>query len=275
VETIVALTISSLIVILVSTVFLVQNRYYALQLQRSRAHDNARTATDLVSADLRSLMRGGFIVAERDRMVVRAPLALAVVCAVLPSNRVVVHLQGGPGTTPLDTTEVTGFAVRDPVTARWSYYDIPGWPTIRQPGGRPARDCAQNGADTTGIADSFERLRRLDDYAPALPALGEVLMLYGETEIRYQRSVMDSSSIGLFRGRYRGTLQELVTGMDTTAHFQYRTGASGYLSTVSGVTLDAIDAVRIAARAHERPETGGQAGLTYGWAVNVYLRNSR
>ena len=74
VEAIVALTISSLIVVLVSTVFLVQNRYYALQLQRSRAHDNARTATDLVSADLRSVMRGGFVLAERKRMVVRTPM---------------------------------------------------------------------------------------------------------------------------------------------------------------------------------------------------------
>lgn len=273
VEAIVALTISSLIVILVSTIFLVQNRYYALQLQRSRAHDNARTATEVVSGDLRSVMRGGFVLAGRDRMVVRAPVALAVVCDVVPGNRVAVHLESGAA--GLDTAQVAGFAVRDPVTARWSYYDIPSWSTIRQPGGRPARDCADNGADTIGVPGTFQRLRRLDDYAPSLPVLGDVLMLYDELEIRYRQSVMDSSAVGLFRGPYGQTLQELVTGMDTTAHFQYRVGASGYVSTVTGVGLGTIDAVRLVTRAHESPETGGQADLTYGWAVNVYLRNSR
>lgn len=273
VEAIVALGISSLIVVLVSTVFLVQNRYYALQLQRSRAHDNARTATELISADLRSVMRGGFVLAGRDRMVVRAPLALAVVCDVAPGSRIVVHL--GTSAAGLDTAQVAGFAVRDPGASRWSYYDIPSWSTIRQPGGRPSRDCADNGADTIGVPGTFQRLRRLDDYAPSLPVLGDVLMLYGEIEIRYRQSVMDSSTVGLFRGPYGQTLQELVTGMDTTAHFQYRAGTPGYVSTVTGAGLDAIDAVRLVTRTHEKPETGGQSDLTYGWAVNFFLRNSR
>ena len=273
VEAIVALTISSLLVILVSTVFLAQNRYYALQLQRSRAHDSARTVTELVSSELRSVMRGGFVVAESDRMVVRSPMILAVVCDVLPGDRVVVHLEGGVAA--LDTDEVAGFAIRDAGTSQWSYYDIPDWTTILQPGGQPQRDCAANGADTVGISDEFERLWRLDEYAPALPVLGDVLMLYREVEYRYQQSEMDPSGIGLFRGVYGETLQELVTGMDSTAEFRYRAGSPSYVAPVGGPSLSSIDAVRLVAWSRQRPETGGQQDLTFGWSVNVFLRNSR
>ena len=42
VEAIVALTLTSLLVMLVATTFLVQNRYYAVQLARTTAQDNAR-----------------------------------------------------------------------------------------------------------------------------------------------------------------------------------------------------------------------------------------
>lgn len=272
-EAVVALAIGSIVVVLVSTVFLVQNRYYALQLQRSVAHDNARTATELVSGELRSVMRGGFVVAERERMVVRSPIVLAVVCNVFGGGPVTVHLEGG--VVGLATEEVAGFAVRDAATALWSYYDIPGWSTIDQPGGSSAADCAAKGADTTGIANEFERLRRLDDYHGALPVVGDVLMLYRNLEYRYQASVMDPASVGLFRGVYGDTLQELVTGMDTTAGFQYRAGAPGYQDVVGAAGLSTIDAVRLVALARQRAETGGRSDVTFGWSVNVYLRNGR
>ena len=95
VETIVALTISSVIVILVATVFQVQNQYYALQLQRSLAHDNARVATESASRELRSVMSGAFVAASDHQLVVRTPMALAGVCAQPSPSTVSVHIDGG------------------------------------------------------------------------------------------------------------------------------------------------------------------------------------
>ena len=75
------------------------------------------------------------------------------------------------------------------------------------------------------------------------------------------------------RGVYGAPLVEFATGMDTTAQFQYRTGGTTYADTVSSSSLGDIDAIRIVADARKRAPTGGQEDLTFGWSVNVTLRN--
>lgn len=269
-ETLVALTLSSLLVVMVSTVFLVQNRYYALQLERTATQDNARTVTEMVASEVRSISSGGVVIADNDHLVVRSPIVLAVVCAQPTGSRVSVHFEGGEG--DLDTDEVSGFAVQDPSTLDWSYYDV-DWSTINQSGGTPAGDCAANGADTVGAYDEFKQLRRLGNYHGSLPDIGDILMLYRNVEYQFATSEMDTSTIGLFRGIYGGTLTEFATGMDTTAQFQYRTGGTTYANSVTGGSLDAIDAIRIGAHARRRPQTGGVDDVTFGWSVNVFLRN--
>ena len=64
----VALTLSSIVVILVSTVFLVQNRYYQTQLARAEAHDAARVMTETLASELRSVEKGGVKVADTDQV---------------------------------------------------------------------------------------------------------------------------------------------------------------------------------------------------------------
>ena len=114
IEALVSLTISSLIVIMVSTVFLVQNQFYATQLSRGQAHDNARMMTDVVASELRSLMEGGVVAARSDSLVVRTPAVLAVVCALPGSHKATVQYTGGKS--GLTTSEIAGVALRDPST---------------------------------------------------------------------------------------------------------------------------------------------------------------
>jgi hypothetical protein len=69
---------------------------------------------------------------------------------------------------------------------------------------------------------------------------------------------------------------EMVTGLDSSAGFLYRTGGSSYATSVTGAAnLGRIDAIRIVAEARTRPQAGGTEDVTYGWGVNVHLRNSR
>ena len=120
------------------------------------------------------------------------------------------------------------------------------------------------------------RLERIDDYHGSWPALGTVMMFYRTVDYRIQTSTMDPSTLGLFRGLYGGTLVELATGLDSSSGFLYRTGGSSYATSVSGAaSLGQIDAVRIVAQARTRPQAGGAEDVTYGWAVNVHLRNGR
>jgi type II secretory pathway pseudopilin PulG len=270
VEAIVALALSSVLVILVGTTFLVQNQYYAVQVERSAAQDNARMVTEMIASEVRSTMKGGVVLAANKRLVVRSPMALAIVCDLGGGGRVSVHVEGGD--TLIDTDEVSGVALRDTLTAGWTYYDA-GWSDFRQPGGTPARDCANNGADTVGATADFFRLRRLDSYFGAPPPLGSVLMLYRTVEYKFATSEMDPTTLALFRGLYGDDLMEFATGMSGTAQFRYRTGGSTYSTSVSGGALSTIDAIRIQADARRAPQTGGVNDVTFGWGVNVVLRN--
>jgi type II secretory pathway pseudopilin PulG len=271
VEAVVALTLSAVVVVLVSTVFLVQNRYYEIQVARSAAHDGARTMTEGMASELRSVAKGGVKVAESSRLVVRSPIVLAVVCAQTGSDEVAVQFDGGPS--GIDTGEVTGFAVGDTITDDWSYYDGGSWSNIVQPSGTPASACAANGADTTGASGDFTELRQLASYHGSLPAVGQLLMLYREVEYTIEVSDMRPVALALFRSVGGGTPVESATGLDPSARFQYRTGGSSYANAVAGSGLWAIDAIRIVAEAREAPRTGGVDDVVYGWAVNVILRN--
>ena len=265
-----ALTLTSVIVILVSTVFLVQNHFFSEQLLRSAAHDNARMVTEYIGEDLRSVMPGGMVVAERKDMVFHAPVVVATVCAT-PHDKATVYIEGG--TAALDTAEIGGFAIRNDTTGAWTYYDTPGWGTIYDGGGNPADECSNNGADTTGAYDEFTRLKGLKGYVGYDPQEGTLLMLYRNVEFKFATSGMDTTTVGLYRGIYGKTSVEFATGMDTSAAFQYRTGGSSYANSVTGASLTSVDAVRIVAEARERQETGGVQDITYGWSVNLVLRN--
>ena len=98
-------------------------------------------------------------------------------------------------------------------------------------------------------------------------------MLYRETTFKIQTSVLEPTSLGLFRGSYGQSPVELSTGMGATAKFQYRTGGSSYADTVSSANLGNIDALRIGADARKRSDSGGQADITFGWSVNLILPN--
>lgn len=271
IEAVVALSLSAVVVVLVSTVFLVQNRYYEIQLARGAAQDGARTVTEGMASELRSVTRGGVEVADSDRVVVRSPVVLAAVCAQTGSDEVAVQFDGGPA--GIDTDEVTGFAVRDPVTGDWTYHDGASWSAIRQLTGTPAADCAANGADTTAATGDFTNLRQIATYHGSLPAVGQLLMLYREVEYAIGASLMRPPALALFRSVGGGTPVEYATGLDPSTGFEYRTGGTTYTGTVVGGMLPAIDAIRIVAEAREAPGTGGVDDVTYGWSVNVFLRN--
>ena len=100
-------------------------------------------------------------------------------------------------------------------------------------------------------------------------------MLFREATFKIQTSELDPSTLGLFRGVYGDSLVEFATGLDTTAKFQYRTGGSTYADTVLSAALADIDVIRIVADARKRAQTGGRDDITFGWSVNVALRNIR
>lgn len=270
VETLIALVLSTLVLALASHAFLVQTEFYSFQARRVGVHDNARAATELVARDVRNVAQDGMVVAGRRTLSLRSPIAIALVC----------HRQGSPnadvlsegGQSALDVDAVAGVALRNDST--WEYVATT-WALLDGSDLTSADECAANGADTVGVRDDFYRLTDLNTVFVSGVREGDVVMLFRETTFTIGTSQLDSTTLGLFRADYGGQPVEFATGIDTTAHFEYRTAAGTYVDTVTAGALSNIDAVRIVLEATRPPTTGGGEEVRFGWSVNVAPRNVR
>lgn len=270
VEAVVAMVLSSVLVILVGTTFMVQNQYYAVQLERSAAQDNARMVTEMISSELRSIMKGSVVTAGNKQLVVRSPMTLAVVCANGSGPKYSVHIEGGD--TLIDVDEVAGVGLQDPLTGTWLYRDET-WKKIYL-NSNAAQFCAANGADTTGASNEFHDIFKLNTMFGFSPPPGTIIMFYRTVEYTFATSQMDPTKFALFRKIGTGPAVEFATGMDPSAQFLYRRkGVAGYATSVGAANLAEIDAIRVEARARRTPQAGGVDDVTYGWGVNLILRN--
>jgi len=274
VETLIALVLSSIVIILVSTTFLVQNQYQATQVQRAGVHDNVRSATDLLVGELRSSMRDGVVLAGNRTLTVRSPVALATVCGRSGFMGTVVDLHIDGGIADIETGEIAGAALHDPSTNEW-WYETVAWSFIDGGSVGSAARCASNGADTVDATADFHSARRfflVFDFA-STPDIGELVMLFRETKFTIRPSDFDSSSLALFRQSYGEPAIEFASGIDTTAHFQYRLGGTSYQDTVIAGSVGDIDAVRIVLDARHPGSSTGE-DVTFGWATNRALWNA-
>lgn len=270
VETLIALVLSSLVIVLVSHTFLVQNRFYATQTLRTGNQDNARAATELIAREIRTSLEDGVVVAGARTLTVRSPIAIGFICSRQGAPLADLLTEGGQE--GLDTIEVAGIALRNDST--WQY-STAAWASVNGNDNNSASDCADNGADTTGAAGNFHRIRQLNLLFSPPPSEGDALMIFRQTTFKIQQSEMDPSSLGLFRGRYGGALVEFATGMDSTARFSYRTGGTTFADTVVAASVGDIDVVRIVADSRKPPPTGGALDITFGWTVDVPIRHVR
>ena len=274
VETLIALVLSSLVIVLVSSTFLAQNRAQATNAALASAHDNVRAATDVVARELRSSMRDGIVVAGPRTLTVRSPVAVVSVCgrSGFFGTNVDVHVDGGVPT--LGTDEVAGVAVLDESSGVWDY-ERTTWSFIDGGGSGSAARCAGNGADTLGVADEFHSVRRLFFLYGLLgiPDVGEVLMLFREVTFQIGPSALEPGTLALFRQPYGGAAVEFASGMDTTTTFRYRTGGGSYQDTVTAGAVGSVDGVRLIMNARTSSGTGPEGEVSFGIATNLLLRN--
>lgn len=266
-----ALTLSSIVVVLICTVFLVQNRYYAVQNGRSGAQDVVRAVTERVAEEVRPAVRGAVTLAQPDSLTVRSPMVMAAVCGVTGSDAWVQMEGGESGLAP---DEVAGLAVLDPGTGRWIHHPQ-GWSSLDGGTAGAAAACAANGADTVGAVDEFHRLAGVAALHGSVPPPGSLVMLYRETTFSFRPSEMEPGVRGFFRAVSGADPAEYATGLDSTAAFLYGTlpGGAPFQSSVSGAALDAVSVVRVVAEARKRVPAGGVDDVTFGWAVNIPLGN--
>ncbi|GMR12227.1 MAG: hypothetical protein BMS9Abin29_0416 [Gemmatimonadota bacterium] len=260
VEAIIALTISTLLVGLVTSVFLAQNSFYASVAERGEVQDNLRSITQLIASEARAVAPGGVIVADSTRFAIRVPMRVAGLCA--GGDRVRI-----PRFAQMSTADMSGYAIHDG-SGNWDFRTSTWAGLFDRVDATAAGRCADNGADTAGIVPDFVNLT-----IPDPMAVGDVVMIYREVEFLIAVSTLDPTRQGLFRGPYGGSLVEFASGLTNVTHFQYRLGTSTYQTSVAPANLQLVDGVRLIAVAESnRTATGGYA---YGWTVDIPLKNSR
>ncbi len=273
VEALVALVLSSVLLMLVSGTFLAQNRHQARQALTAGVHDDVRAATELVARELRRTVEDGILVAGPRTLRVRAPAVVATVCA--RSNFVLlfwasIHVHSEEGRAGIRPSEVSGVSLRS--GSGWDHEPL-SWSDVDASSSGAAARCAAEGADVAGGSDQFHTLNglRLWWEFGRSPDVGEPVLLYRETTFTIRPSDLEPGALALFRRVGDGTAMEFASGLDASARFAYRRGGTVYHDTVSASDLDEIDAVRLVLDAR----TGGPSGLdgevSFGWATNVAL----
>jgi prepilin-type N-terminal cleavage/methylation domain-containing protein len=264
VETLIAMVLSSFILMLVGHAFLVQNEFYATQTLRIGAQDNTRAATELIAREVRNTGTDGLVVAGPYTLTLRSPMVIGVVCDRLDANTSDVMTEGGPDA--LETGAVAGVALRNDST--WEYRNS-SWASLDGSDTQSPINCASNGADTVGARDDFHRLTGLNGLWPSGLAARDVFMLFRETTFTIRTSQLDTTRLGLFRADYGASPVEFATGIDDESIFGYRTSAGTFLDTIAASGLADVDAVRITVGGNQGAATGGAGEVRFGWSVVV------
>jgi len=272
VEALIALVLSTILVGLVGSLFLAQNRFYANLTARGQVQETARTVLESVTSELRSVPASGVLVAAPREIRVRAPLAIGLVCA---SGGGEAHLYLPLDGAALTSEDVSGVASRRG-DGGWQFHPV-GWEDVLgSTGGSSVQECADVGSEIGGPSSDFLRLEGLGAIPPERLMPGMPLMVFGEMEFKLEVSNLHSLYM-LHQSRPGGPAFLLAgsLGEDTGFHYRLR-GEAGWRTEVTGADRDRIDALRFHVSARSHPGAGRQGGdLRYDLTADLPLVNSR
>ena len=243
IEAIIAVTIGTAIVLMASGVFMVQSDFYDFLVRQSRVQDNARTVVQFVREVIPTVPDGGVVVASSGRFVVRRPQSLAVACADPGGSDLHAILSNGiESLTEIDAEGVGEYTDGSPPS--WNFIDTNVGTLIGSTGLVPAAACFAEGVDTVGHLDDFVELSNINVLTGTTRTVSDVFMIYEEFEVSIGTSSLDTLNSALYHGINGGTLVEFVSGLSSSASFEYRVGTT-WSSSVVGGNLANINAIRV------------------------------
>jgi prepilin-type N-terminal cleavage/methylation domain-containing protein len=239
-EVIVALTLTAVIGMALTGMFITQSRFFANQEQSGTARSVSRGAMNLIISELRMIeLDSGLVSANTSRITVRTPYAIGAYCGVQGSEPVFSLL-------PADTMMLrdaghTGYAYRTASTGRYTYVTST----------RLETSSSTQAVCTTAGVRQFSNgrvLRMMTPPAAADPPLvvGTPAMVYQLISYEFKASVDVPGTIALWRTvESRNEEEELVAPFDSTARFGFFVNdaaapvmtAPSALSQVTGIQL--------------------------------------
>jgi hypothetical protein len=129
------------------------------------------------------------------------------------------------------------------------------------------------GADTVGALDDFYRLDGLIATPPL--AVGDLVMIFQELELKLGTSALDSASTAVFWGPAGGTITEFANSLSPASAFQYRLSSNtSFQDRVTGGNLAIVVAIRFSARGAVPASRSNRDSLTFDLTSLVPLGNA-
>ena len=281
------MTLSAVLITMVISFLVAQNDFFSFAVRSSEAHDRVRSVAEQIQAEFRAVSPAsgkgkgsgdldGIEVAQDDRILFRAPVAVGVVCRTQEGKGKGKGsgAAGGAsvflplGAEEVDGDRISGYGVQPLSNGGWRYYSN-GWAAILGSGGSPDSDCEEVGADLDAANGGFFLL---EGSVPDNTEAGDLISLLTEVEFFFDDSALLPGTRALFRRVGEQDPVEFASGLAPDAAFQYRVGESpDWTDSVnpSGQRAN-IRAIRVVA---EAALPGGGEGGSYGWVVELPLRN--
>jgi len=165
----------------------------------------------------------------------------------LPKEKVTVL--DGDGSVLMNLGSLSTLArYRPPNLTHWifdneSLLSVGGFPTAT--GAGPKSDCTASGAPGTAPDPDYLRITGwAAQFTGGVPERGALVRGYGSLTYRFAASTFFTANTALWRGT-----QELVGPFDNTAAFSYVMSDGSVRSSVAGIALDSVIAVRLTATA--------------------------
>ena len=263
IEMVIVIVLAGLVSTAAISMFTTQNQLNAAMTALGESQENARSAVEVAATELRSVGGGAVIGASSDRIVVRVPIVVGIICGTLPGNRTSVYF-------PLDGRrldlrhDADGKMLLNP-NVGWQQRNLTGGDGFHGSSSRQA--CIDAGNGSAGSDGDYATLLGNDP-------VGTPLMIYRDVTYSFATSGLDSSRRAFYRTAL-GQQIELAQGFSTATRFEFMLSDDGvWRSTVRNNERASISAIRIVAEVVGEGVSGSATGTaTFGLTRDIQLRN--
>ena len=265
VEMVIVMVLAGIVSTAAITMFSTQNRLNATMTALGESQENARSAVQVASAELRSATGGAVVTARGDRLVLRMPLVVGMICGqVNPQIKAIYFPLGGQ---PVDLdVDVDGYAYRA-TTGEWNS----GYRVRRSDGfrGQASRvQCSSQGNGSAGTDADYATLRVGGE-------VGNAVMLYREVSYYFAPSGLDGTRRAFFRARGSEAV-ELAQGFSTGTRFEYQLADTTWRTSLLAPDIPRVKAIRLVAEVVGEGVSGSATGsATFSLSREIRLRNTQ
>ena len=260
VEMVIVLVLAGIVSTAAITMFSTQNRLNAQMTALGESQENARSAVQVAAAELRSAHASMVVTAEPDRLVLRLPLMMGVICGG-NAGRSGVYFGAGP----IDLqSEADGYAFRSDLGVWATGYRVRNADSF---GSAARQQCIQAGNGIAGTDDQYAAFR-------VGGGIGTVVMVYREITYAFGPSVLDPSRRAFFRTRGENAV-EMAQGFSESSAFEYLVNDDVWTPSPTRDQLRTLDAIRLTARVVGEATSGSSSGsASFELVREIRLRNT-